>query len=208
MRIKLTTRPFCIVALLAIMFSTALPHEIEASPLTYTLDSVFIGASGASATGFIETDGTIGVLGATNILGWDIVISQSFFANSFEFKGVGNGDLLSLGGSALTATPDALFFDFGIRGALFELSNSLPHPSVFCLDGSNGACFPDGNAAHTFLRDSSTGNSFEVNIFPANSDTLIANLSAVPEPSTWAMLLLGFAGIGAMTYRRRKFATA
>jgi hypothetical protein len=30
--------------------------------------------------------------------------------------------------------------------------------------------------------------------------------SAVPEPSTWAMMLLGFTGIGAMTYRRRKSA--
>jgi PEP-CTERM motif len=30
--------------------------------------------------------------------------------------------------------------------------------------------------------------------------------SAVPEPSTWAMMILGFAGIGAMTYRRRKSA--
>jgi hypothetical protein len=28
---------------------------------------------------------------------------------------------------------------------------------------------------------------------------------AVPEPSTWAMMLLGFAGVGFMTYRRRKF---
>jgi hypothetical protein len=27
--------------------------------------------------------------------------------------------------------------------------------------------------------------------------------TAVPEPSTWAMLLLGFAGIGFMGYRRR-----
>jgi hypothetical protein len=27
---------------------------------------------------------------------------------------------------------------------------------------------------------------------------------AVPEPSTWAMMILGFAGISAMTYRRRK----
>ena len=33
-----------------------------------------------------------------------------------------------------------------------------------------------------------------------------AQVSGVPEPSTWAMLLLGFAGIGAMTYRRRKSA--
>ncbi|UPK07716.1 PEPxxWA-CTERM sorting domain-containing protein [Bradyrhizobium sp. 170] len=28
--------------------------------------------------------------------------------------------------------------------------------------------------------------------------------SAVPEPSTWAMMILGFAGVGYMTYRRRK----
>jgi hypothetical protein len=27
--------------------------------------------------------------------------------------------------------------------------------------------------------------------------------SPVPEPSTWAMLLLGFVGIGAMSYRRQ-----
>jgi hypothetical protein len=26
---------------------------------------------------------------------------------------------------------------------------------------------------------------------------------AVPEPSTWAMMILGFAGIGFMAYRRR-----
>ena len=37
----------------------------------------------------------------------------------------------------------------------------------------------------------------------------IGNLgvSAVPEPSTWAMMILGFVGIGAMTYRRRKSAS-
>jgi hypothetical protein len=30
------------------------------------------------------------------------------------------------------------------------------------------------------------------------------SVGAVPEPSTWAMLLIGFVGTGAMTYRRRK----
>ena len=28
--------------------------------------------------------------------------------------------------------------------------------------------------------------------------------AAVPEPSTWAMMILGFAGVGFMAYRRRK----
>jgi len=29
-------------------------------------------------------------------------------------------------------------------------------------------------------------------------------VGAVPEPSTWAMMALGFAGLGFMAYRRRK----
>jgi hypothetical protein len=33
-------------------------------------------------------------------------------------------------------------------------------------------------------------------------------IAAVPESSTWAMMLLGFAGVGAMTYRRRKHTAA
>jgi hypothetical protein len=34
------------------------------------------------------------------------------------------------------------------------------------------------------------------------------SITAVPEPSTWAMMILGFCGIGAVTYRRRKSVTA
>jgi hypothetical protein len=40
-----------------------------------------------------------------------------------------------------------------------------------------------------------------------DADSIVINIGgAVPEPSTWAMMLLGFAGIGAMTYRRRNSA--
>ncbi len=31
----------------------------------------------------------------------------------------------------------------------------------------------------------------------------LASVNAVPEPSTWAMMILGFAGIGFMAYRRK-----
>jgi hypothetical protein len=38
-------------------------------------------------------------------------------------------------------------------------------------------------------------------------DVSIATVTtAVPEPSTWAMMILGFVGLGGMTYRRRKSA--
>jgi PEP-CTERM motif len=37
----------------------------------------------------------------------------------------------------------------------------------------------------------------------AFSGALDATISTVPEPSTWAMMILGFAGVGFMAYRRR-----
>ena len=30
------------------------------------------------------------------------------------------------------------------------------------------------------------------------------SITPVPEPSTWAMMILGFAGVGFMAYRRKK----
>jgi hypothetical protein len=36
-----------------------------------------------------------------------------------------------------------------------------------------------------------------------NGGALQVTISAVPEPSTWAMMVLGFAGVGFMAYRRK-----
>jgi hypothetical protein len=65
--------------------------------------------------------------------------------------------------------------------------------------------------------DQGPGGSQYVNIFDTNVITGITfsstqkafefdnlTLSAVPEPSTWAMMLLGFAGLGFMAYRRKE----
>jgi hypothetical protein len=40
-----------------------------------------------------------------------------------------------------------------------------------------------------------------------SSNPGIWQVTAVPEPSTWAMMILGFAGVGAMAYRRRNKTT-
>jgi len=45
---------------------------------------------------------------------------------------------------------------------------------------------------------------FDSGATPAKDVLLDAvNIAAVPEPSTWAMMILGFAGVGFMAYRRR-----
>jgi hypothetical protein len=46
----------------------------------------------------------------------------------------------------------------------------------------------------------------------ANADSLTVDIggisSAVPEPSTWAMMMLGFCGVGFMAYRRKQNGSA
>ena len=54
---------------------------------------------------------------------------------------------------------------------------------IFSIDASN----PDPGA-YSILTSPGIGNS----------------PSAIPEPSTWAMMLLGFAGLGYAGYRKRK----
>jgi hypothetical protein len=44
----------------------------------------------------------------------------------------------------------------------------------------------------------STGHAFELDNVAINS-----TVSSVPEPATWAMMVLGFFGVGFMAYRRK-----
>jgi hypothetical protein len=52
------------------------------------------------------------------------------------------------------------------------------------------------------------GNFTELGFDVRTDGSFTTAVAAVPEPSTWAMMVLGFAGISAMTYRRRRVATA
>ena len=57
-----------------------------------------------------------------------------------------------------------------------------------------------GSTTIEFLADS-----FYTSEYTGLDNVNVSNVSsAVPEPSTWAMLLLGFAGVGFMTYRRKE----
>jgi hypothetical protein len=77
--------------------------------------------------------------------------------------------------------------------------------------GSGSTSIPGGSAAFSsvgFLYSSYDTYLFHggpppEDIYSSISGSLVT--TAVPEPSTWAMMLLGFAGLGFMGYRRRKF---
>jgi hypothetical protein len=93
-------------------------------------------------------------------------------------------------------TIDSITHDDGI--SLFDLTTN----SANLIPGNEGPT----TAVTTLLPALTAGDNYEVWYVAANGAPSILSFngsSAVPEPATWAMLILGFAGLGYAGYRRK-----
>ena len=72
--------------------------------------------------------------------------------------------------------------------------------AYYAIGGSFSNPYPDGNL-YSGLGSGGTAAPLKDIAFRTYSDTTFSG--AVPEPSTWAMMVLGFAGMGFMAYRRK-----
>jgi hypothetical protein len=91
----------------------------------------------------------------------------------------------------------------------FELFDNAGHTDFFTLAVTGGSIHT-GTFATTGTVISIQELTLVGPFFPTRFDFAIDNVKfdgpvagGVPEPSTWAMMILGFAGIGLMAYRRR-----
>ena len=88
---------------------------------------------------------------------------------------------------------DAAFARYITMGMTDNVGGSLPQDltAPYDFSGPNGTGF--------FRFESGT-----LALFTPTHVTSAEIASAVPEPSTWAMMMLGFAGVGFVAYRRRR----
>lgn len=112
-------------------------------------------------------------------------------SSAFKLEGVD----VNLGGT--TASKDLTFWDSSFGGGL-EGKEGLS--TVFNLFGPQ--LFTGPLDAPTFLTGSFDLNSQSPGGPPAGTLT-ISSVSGVPEPATWAMMLIGFGAVG-ISMRRRK----
>jgi hypothetical protein len=117
--------------------------------------------------------------------------------------------------SGLTGTIDALiapgspgFGSWNWDGKMFAAANYFTPNSnssgiLFQFDGSNvGNLYLANGSSQIFLSVNTDGALYN----PGDPGTL--QVAAVPEPATWAMMILGFFGIGFMAYRRKQGGSA
>lgn len=156
-----------------------------------------------------------------------IVFPSDTFTGTFVY----DNSLIPANGSgfvnvALSSFPDIVpSFTFNIAGGSYTVDdpnaaiqynngnfNGFSVNDEFSFAGNNYVLQINGGIIAVRLASDPAGSSFINGYINIGNGSLTGltpydpQVAAVPEPSTWAMMILGFAGVGYMTYRRRKVA--
>jgi len=138
-------------------------------------------------------------------------VGGGLFADQYTFQLVGGPQFLTIS-SATNVYPRASDFIINFSGSLYQQVGAvgggddilLFGPTIavpnscglFCQTFGGSGFLSPGNY---YLQIAGIG----LGTSGYGGNLSVAGIGAIPEPSTWAMMILGFAGVGFMAYRRR-----
>jgi CHRD domain-containing protein/PEP-CTERM motif-containing protein len=188
--------------IISVIASCLLATQASAAILVYdaTLGNFESPATGSPGTGFAEV--TIDNVADT----MKVVVAFSGLTSGTTASHIHCCTGLPGTGNAMVATTTPFFPNFplgvtsGSYDRLFDMTLATSYNADFMT--ANGGT--TATAFTALLTGLDAGEAY-LNIHTTNfpSGEIRGFLHAVPEPSTWAMLILGFAGIGLMAYRRK-----
>jgi hypothetical protein len=176
-------------ALLVCLCTLGCASPAHATTYDFDISSVF-----ASVQGTISTDGTLGSLSASDVLNWDLTLSEVADSSSSQLFGPLSGDnsyIQWLEGPGLIATSSGLTFDFSSPSNSFFEITSNDGKSFFDLasEGDTGTGFGEANI--------SVAGRFEEFAVTVN-DQQVGTLATTPVPKT---LPLFGCGLGLIAWR-------
>ena len=196
-----TSRIFGLVAGAILLGCTAAHADIIYN-VNITIPGVpATGNRAGSVTGFIETDGTTGLLGPAQIRDWSLALNDGFSTFTDLGPHSGNNSALLVVGTAFTATASGLFFNFSatdISLVDFQSPQFGSGIDFFCFSGANGGARCSSHLSSLELR--ALG---PIQSLPERGVVEVA--AAVPGPIAGAGLPgLILAGGGLLGWWRRK----
>lgn len=152
------------------------------------------------ATYSITTDDTLGAIGTSQITSWTMAITDGALTHNFSSLG-GN---TQFSGLSLFSTGTDLLFNYDSVAYIF---------ASFCSAGNQSCLYMQAgyDAATLVHEDLIRLYPYDGGGWQRSNQTGIQSIAsvprdvtgAVPEPGTWAMMLLGFGAIGLSVRRRR-----
>jgi hypothetical protein len=163
-------------------------------------------AQSDTITGSITTDGTIGTLASSNILGWNLNLFDNLNSAYDYDLTPSNSSLVEDTGSALSATSTGLYFDYSGAGEFLIQANAPGAYSgyhYFCFS-TGGACLTGETIAPDYIYTDGvvlTGTSAPVGTQPLNSGS---TASTTPEPVSLSLMSVGLVVAGVARVRLRR----
>lgn len=155
-----------------------------------------------TVSGTITTDGKIGALESSDILGWNLELTDNIRPlSSVDLTPANSGIWMDIG-DGLSASATGLSFDFSDAGAVFIIQGttfgfSSGH-QYFCFQATSGPCVAGETIVPDYYATDGVSATGLVGSVPLNG---------VPEPATWATMLVGLGSVGAVMRSRRRMAT-
>ena len=161
----------------------------SAANITYAVNRT---VGSGSVVGTITTDGAFGVLGAGDIVAFNLELTGP--GNSFNLTSPSN---VYVNGVDLTATAHDLSFDFsGADNGSFLLQQGPKNGRNYYCDATSSAdCLQGESDVPGFYTDPSSQ-------IVSRSGVQVIGVAGVPEPASWALMLLGVSALGAALRRR------
>lgn len=176
----------------------------QAKTITYNIDLP------SFVVGSISTDGnTATPLTASDITNWQL--NQTVDTVHFPSGMNPSNSAVRLISGALTATASGLFFNFSdVTASKLEFTftafpgNNLQYCDATspCINQNSASDF--SLAMYVLVAPGCCSTSASSPLQSRNVEIGVATVPVVPEPSTWAVILTGFAGLGILARRRQK----
>ena len=194
-----------------VVISSSAGPDSPISGTTMNFDSNSVGTTGSFSIGSTLFSGTGQVVNGTSAGNWAAPASTAVpFVDMSNYMAITANNSETITFASLQSSFGLLwgsidsyntiqFFNHGVAVSLVIHGNELGFP----INANGDQASPNSNRYVTFsdlVFDSVQLGSIGQNSFEFDNITTVA---AVPEASSWAMMIIGFLGVGLLAYRRR-----
>jgi PEP-CTERM motif len=200
--------------LLLAAVSACVASSVANANIRYYLDTT-VGSD--QVTGDIVTNGTLGRDVTDDVVGWTLTLTSSVYGSFTLSSASGNSTYQTQGvtpGSGFSATAKELRFNFSNGGYPYFQGSNARGQFVLCFQSQTNGCqvgppgegilVDDIRVPKGQLAPMSGIQPIASSIRKSLPAMGTAAAAAVPEPSTWAMMLLSFVGLGFARCRRTR----